>query len=141
MKDIMLADVPVEQRAQILKDSCDQIEDKHYTRKFTQSEVNERREKLADVSIRIAEIETEFKTVRDDFKSRLKPYTDGKEKLLVELKAVGEYINGETYKFVDPDEGKVAWYTPEGYKLEERELRPDERQRSLFHSMRTGTND
>lgn len=27
MKDIMLADTPVEQRAQILRDSCDQIVD------------------------------------------------------------------------------------------------------------------
>lgn len=32
MKDIMLADTPVEQRAQILRDSCDQIVERSYTR-------------------------------------------------------------------------------------------------------------
>lgn len=35
MKDIMLADTPVEQRAQILRDSCDQIVERSYTRKST----------------------------------------------------------------------------------------------------------
>lgn len=43
MKDIMLADTPVEQRAQILRDSCDQIVERSYTRKFDQEEINERR--------------------------------------------------------------------------------------------------
>lgn len=41
MKDIMLADTPVEQRAQILRDSCDQIVERSYTRKFDQEEINE----------------------------------------------------------------------------------------------------
>lgn len=31
MKDIMLADTPVEQRAQILRDSCDQIVEQLHT--------------------------------------------------------------------------------------------------------------
>lgn len=44
MKDIMLADTPVEQRAQILRDSCDQIVERSYTRKFDQEEINERRQ-------------------------------------------------------------------------------------------------
>lgn len=48
MKDIMLADTPVEQRAQILRDSCDQIVERSYTRKFDQEEINERR---ADTSL------------------------------------------------------------------------------------------
>ena len=39
MKDIMLADTPVEQRAQILRDSCDQIVERSYTRKFDQEEI------------------------------------------------------------------------------------------------------
>lgn len=30
MKDIMLADTPVEQRAQILRDSCDEVVEKSY---------------------------------------------------------------------------------------------------------------
>jgi hypothetical protein len=136
MKDTMLADLPIEERGQILRDSCDQIEERHYTRKFNQDETNGRREELADVSIQIAEIETEFKTVKDGFRLKLKPLAEEKGKLLQELKTGGEYIKGEVYKFVDAEEGKVAWYTSEGYKLEERDQRPDERQRSLFQEIR-----
>lgn len=43
MKDIMLADTPIEQREQILRDSCDQIVERSYTRRFDQQEINERR--------------------------------------------------------------------------------------------------
>lgn len=53
MKDIMLADTPVEQRAQILRDSCDQIVERSYTRKFDQEEINERRAVPAFESWRI----------------------------------------------------------------------------------------
>jgi hypothetical protein len=31
MKDVMLAESPIEERAQVLHDSCDQIEEKQYT--------------------------------------------------------------------------------------------------------------
>ena len=51
MKDIMLADTPVEQREQILRDSCDQIVERSYTRKFDTQQINERRAELANVAI------------------------------------------------------------------------------------------
>lgn len=41
MKDVMLADTPIEERAQILRDSCDKIVEKCYTRKFDTKETNE----------------------------------------------------------------------------------------------------
>ena len=46
MKDIMLADTPVEQRAQILRDSCDEVVEKSYLSKFSQEETNELRANL-----------------------------------------------------------------------------------------------
>jgi hypothetical protein len=142
MNDIMLADTPIEKRAQILRDSCDQIEEKHYTRKFEQPEINERREELATVSIQINNLNEELNEIKADFKSRTKPKEERRGRILDELKAGGEYVKSECYKFVDPEVGKVAWYTPEGYKLEERDINPDERQRTVFQSTRmTGTNN
>ena len=55
MKDIMLADTPVEQREQILRDSCDQIVERSYTRKFDTQQINERRAELANVAIQKAD--------------------------------------------------------------------------------------
>lgn len=53
MQEIMLPDMPVEQREQVLRDSCDQIIERSYTRKFTQDEVSERKTKLAELSIEL----------------------------------------------------------------------------------------
>lgn len=66
MKDIMLADTPVEQRAQILRDSCDQIVERSYTRKFDQEEINERRADLANVDSK-----SRFGTIISGNQSRL----------------------------------------------------------------------
>lgn len=142
MNDIMLADTPIEKREQILRDSCDQIEERSYTRKFDQGEINERRAELANVSIQISDLEKDLSEIRADYKGRIKVLCERNGKILEELKAGGEYVKGDCYKFVDTDEGKVAYYSPEGYKLEERDMRPEERQRNVFQAIRrTGTDD
>lgn len=140
MKETMLTELPVEERKQILRDSCDQIEERHYTRKFNQLERNQKREILADVSIQLSEMNSELKELRAQFKSKMKPLEEMKSNVLDEIKAGGEFIKGECYKFIDNEEGKVGYYSPEGYLLEQRDLRPEEKQRSIFQLNREGTN-
>ena len=53
MQDLMFAEEPVEKREQLLRDNCDQIVERSYTRKFEQHEVNARREELENVSIQV----------------------------------------------------------------------------------------
>lgn len=139
MKDIMLADTPVEQREEILRNSCDQILERSYTRKFDQEEINERRSELANVIIQIADLEQELSEVRADYKGKIKPLQERVSKLRDELKVGGDWIKGDCFKFVDEDEGKVGIYSPEGYLLEQRPMTQDERQRNVFRALRTGT--
>lgn len=139
MKDIMLADTPVEQREEILRNSCDQILERSYTRKFDQDEINERRTELANVIIQIADLEQELAEVRADYKGKIKPLQERVSKLRDELKVGGDWIKGDCFKFVDEDEGKVGIYSPEGYLLEQRPMTQDERQRNVFRAIRTGT--
>ena len=139
MKDIMLADTPVEQREEILRNSCDQILERSYTRKFDQDEINERRSELANVIIQIADLEQELVEVRADYKGKIKPLQERVSKLRDELKVGGDWIKGDCFKFVDEDEGKVGIYSPEGYLLEQRPMTQDERQRNVFRAIRTGT--
>lgn len=144
MKDIMLADTPVEQRAQILRDSCDQIVERSYTRKFDQEEINERRADLANVAIQKADLLAE---IRADYKGKIKPLEERIVKLRDELKAGGDWIKGECYKFVDEEEKMVGFYSPEGYLLEQRTMTQEEGQRNVFRAIRgnamdkTGTDD
>lgn len=142
MKDIMLAETPIEQRAQILRDSCDQIEERSYTRKFEQEEINDLRAELAGVSIKLQELDEELADVKSDFKNKTKPLQERIGKILDELKVGGEYVKGECYKFIDPDTAEVGWYSPEGYLLESRNMKPEERQRTAFQTLRrTGTDN
>lgn len=142
MKEIMLSDTPIEQRATILRDSCDQIEERSYTRKFDQSEINDLRAELAQVSIMIQELDVELAEIKSEFKNKTKPLGERVGKILEELKSGGEYVKSECFKFIDPDEGKVGWYSPDGYLLEERDIRQEERQRTAFQTLRrTGTDN
>lgn len=132
----MLADTPIEQRAQILRDSCDKIVEKCYTRKFNTEETNEKRAELANVSIQIADLEEKLAEIRADYKGRIKPLIERMGKIRGELKSGGEWVTGECYQFLDAEENKVALYDPNGYKIEERDMRPEERSRTIFQGIR-----
>lgn len=136
MKDVMLSETPIEQREQIMKDSCDQILERSYTRKFDQAEINEKRSELANVSIQMQELEQELAEHRATIKGKIKPLSERRGKILDELKSGGEWIKGDCYKFVDDEEGMVGIYTPEGYKLEERPMTQEERRRNVFRVLR-----
>lgn len=136
MKDVMLSETPVEQREQILRDSCDQVLERSYTRKFDQAEINEKRADLANVSIQMQELEQELAEYRATIKGKIKPLSERYGKILEELKTGGEWIKGDCYKFVDEDEKMVGIYSPEGYKLEERPMTQEERQRTIMSVIR-----
>ena len=87
MKEVMLSETPIEEREQILRDSCDQIVEKSYTRKFGQKELNERRRELSEQAIKLNNLRSE----------------------LDEIKAGGEYVTTDCFKIIDYDEGKTAW--------------------------------
>lgn len=144
MQDVMFPNEPVEVRAQLLHDNCDQIEPRSFTRAFNQNEVEERRAELEQVSIQISELEDELAQVRADIKGRIKPLLERRGKILDELKSRGEWVTADTYKFVDVDEGRTAYYSADGYKIEERAMTPEERQRNIIQAARflsTGTDN
>ena len=142
MKEVMLSETPIEEREQILRDSCDQIVEKSYTRKFGQKELNERRRELSEKAIKLNNLRSELDEIKAEYKQRMKPIEDRFNRVRDEIKAGGEYVTKDCFKFIDQEEGKTAWYNPEGYKIEERDSTPDEKQRTVFQAMRsTGTND
>lgn len=68
--DVMFPNDPVESREQMLRDNCDQIEQRSFTRSFSQDEVYARRAELEQVSIQVAELEDELAQIRADIKGR-----------------------------------------------------------------------
>lgn len=138
--DVMLADTPMEEREQILRDSCDQIVEKFYTRKFGEDEKNEKRAEACNVAIQIGELNEELKNFTADIKGKLKPLQERQAEILNEVKAGGEQIKGDTFKFVFEEAGKVGFYDTNGHLVESRDMTREERQRTVFQAIRnTGT--
>ena len=140
MKEIMLADTPMEEREQILRDSCDQIVEKFYTRKFGSAEMASKRAECCEVAMQRNALAQELKEVTADLKGKIKPLDERHAAILDEIRAGGEQFKGDTFKFVDEDEQKVGFYDVNGYLVEERDMTPEERQRTVFQAIRrTGT--
>lgn len=143
MKEVMLQEMPVEERENVLRDSCYSVVEKMgYLHRYTPQETNEKRKELADVSITLRDLEDELSSIRESYKARMKPIQEEINAIITKLKQGGDYVSGDCYKFIDESEGMVGIYSPEGYLVENRPILPDERQMSIFRNLgQTGTDD
>ena len=130
------------QREAFLKDKCDACEQKGYMKPYTPEELQGHKEKLANVSIEIAEIEAEKKQVEADFKGRLKPLKESRAIMVSNIKSKAEYVNEVCYRFTDQETKETGYYNKEGILVECRPATADELQPNIFSMVRkTGTND
>lgn len=142
--EIMFLELPVEDREQVMRDNCDQIIERSYTKKFDQEEINARRAEYADVGIQVAELEKQLAEIRADYKGRIKPLLERMSGILDEIKSGGEWVTTEVFLFKDMESGMAAIYAPDGHLLEKRPLTPGEKQPTIMtalRSFRTGTDD
>lgn len=132
----------MENRAQVLEDSCDAVEDVTYSKPFTPEELALKREQLTDASIKIADIEEEKKTVMDGYKERLKPLQTQKEDAIKALRDKSQTVTEKCFKFFDEDTKTVGFYNSEGNLVNSRPAFKQELQKTIFSVMRkNGTED
>ena len=143
-KDI---DNPI-QREQFIKDNADKVENKGYMKPYTPEELQGHKEKLANVSIEIAEIEAEMKQVQAEYKGRLKPLKEARANMVSNIKAKAEYVNEVCYRFTDREEKQTGYYNANGDLVELRPATAEELQPTLFmnpnfinNPAKDGTND
>ena len=134
--EIMLQDDPRESREQIMRDSCDQIVEKFYTRKFSTEEKQLKNAEYCEVGMKRSALEQELREVSADLKGKIKPLKERQDAILDEIKQGGEQVQGDTFKFVFDEIGKVGFYDTNGYLVEERDMTQEERQRTLFQAIR-----
>ncbi|MFV0501754.1 MAG: hypothetical protein ACK5MH_09220 [Bacteroidales bacterium] len=129
-------------RESFLKDNCDKVEEKGYMKPFTIEQLQEYKEKLANVSIEITEIEEDKKEQDTVFKNMLKPLKDSRSQLITNIKSKSEYVKELCFKFVDQDKKMTGFYNLDGDLIESRPATADELQSTIFASFRkTGTED
>ena len=66
-------EIPEKERWQFLQDNADAVEEIGYTHRFTPDELAQKKESLAETSIKITDIEIEKKEAMEAFKAELKP--------------------------------------------------------------------
>lgn len=129
------------QREAFLKDNCDACEQKGYMKPYSPEELQGHKEKLANVSIEIAEIEAEMKQVQAEYKGKLKPLKESRSMMVSNIKSKAEYVNEICYRFTDQETKETGFYNKDGKLIECRPATADELQPTIFSVVRTGTND
>lgn len=129
-------------RRTYIKDNCDGVVEMGYMKPFASEKVVELKEKLAETSIEIGEVEAEKKASAVYFKVKLKPLQEEQASIIRGIKERAEYVKEECYKYVDQDEKMVGFYNADGDLIESRPAHPDELQGTIYQlGRKTGTND
>lgn len=136
-------EIPERDRWQFLQDNADAVEEIGYTHRFTPDELSQKKELLAETSIKINDIEIEKKEVADGYKEQLKPLNEEKQTLLENIKKGTEYIpHAECVKILDHDEKMAGYYNKLGELVYSRPIMPQEMQKTIFNiNRKTGTED
>ena len=129
-------------REAFLKDNCDKVEEKGYMKKFTTEELQGSKETLANISIKIDEIEEQKKEVSKEFKAELQPLVEERKEMVSNIRQKAKYVKEICYKFVDQEAKETGFYNADGDLIESRPATSDELQPTIFSMVRkTGTNN
>ncbi|MFS0489935.1 hypothetical protein [Leadbetterella byssophila] len=122
-----------EERLAYLQDNCDSTEEKGYMKPFTQEQISQKKEELANVSIRLEELEQKMKALMDELRAEMKPLKAEKRVILEEIKNKATYVNERVFKFIDFDNRQVGFYNAEGMLIDQRPAFGDELQGNIFN--------
>jgi hypothetical protein len=129
------------ERARFLSYNCDKVEEKGYTKYFTKEEMQELKDRLANLSVRVEEVEGEKKALESHFKPLLKDLNGQLRETVSDIRAKAKYVREQCYKFVDCEGREVGYYNADGDLVESRPATADELQLTIFPSgLKTGTN-
>lgn len=130
------------ERIKFLKDNCDEVVEKGYSKRFAPDQIASMKDKLSENAININDIEEEKKATNDMFKERLKPLKKEQKEVLTKIKNKSEFVHEQCYKFIDLDERQVLFYNQEGDLIDFRPCSPDELQGTIYQiGRKTGTDN
>ncbi|MNE02795.1 hypothetical protein D3C80_952770 [compost metagenome] len=114
-----------------LRSIADGIDTDTYTKKLTEEELADRKDTLTDLTISVSMLEDELKEHSKEIKDTIKPKKAKSKQLMKEIKAKSVVITGKLYKIIDEVNGQVGFYESTGELVNQRRLRPDERQLTI----------
>lgn len=140
-KKQLFEDTPINERAELLRNSCDRCERQSYARQLTPDEIMGKKDTLSDLMIEKSRIEEEMKLAMQDYKERLSPYKTEVQSNLQAIRTKVEECTGLVFYFAEHETGMMHVYDDKGDLIESRRLRPDEKVQTIMSAARTGTNE
>lgn len=142
MEKELLKTTPLPMRAEILRNSCYKVlENEFYTRKLEEEEVAEAKTELFEKDVEIESIEEELKELKASYSKKMKDLYARRSELIKTIQFESVSQRGTVFLMDDQQSGIMGTYDVNGFLINSRPMKPDERQGSLLTIMRTGTDD
>lgn len=129
---VFMPDLSRTERIRVLKENSDRSEETAYVRDLTEEEIEDRRIKLVENFIAIQKKDEELKEARDAHKMSTDPLKKQNKFMASEVRLRKTTATGTLFFMANHQEGMMEIYNEDGLLVEERRLRPEERQGRLY---------
>ncbi len=130
-QEILLDDMPAEQRSAHLNEKCDKSEIVKYEKDLTENEITIMKNRQVHIAIELEKLEKQKKEVNAEFAEKIKPLKSEQHKLLQNIDEEILEKEEQLYGFYNQIEGIVKFYDPEGHYVMKREMFPTEKQTTI----------
>ena len=132
MNEQFMASLSPTEKAEFLKSNATNIKEGIYFKRYTQQEIEEKKDQLVDACIEVDHKEIEFADVKATYNESIKHSKALRTALTTCIQQRGESANGHIYEFADQDSGYMVSFDIQGMEIDRRKLRPEERQINIF---------
>lgn len=132
MAKFFMPEATTEERLRVLRDTADKMEETSYERELSPDELDSKREKFVDNSIKISSLEDELNEKKTEFKNKIDPVKLENKTLQYEVKTKKTKVKGTLFHLANHEDGMMETYDHSGEMIGSRRLRPDERQARLY---------
>lgn len=136
MKEVMKGCKNKLERIAFLKDNCDKVIEKSYSKNFTPAELQQYKEKLVEVCDKIDALEDKKKSTIKEFKLEIDPLNSKRKEMIGNIRSKAKLVTENCFQFTDREARVTEFYNDEGDCIEVRPATADELQVGLFTNLR-----
>lgn len=129
-------DVSPKERIQILTDNASSVEKKTYSRPLDIAEISKMQTEFAQKAIELNIEESELKSVRDEFKLKVKPIKAEMSVLMQGIRSGSEEVTEDVFLLADMEDSMMGYYNNAGELIFSRPLMQSEKQYSITENLR-----
>ena len=128
MNKRMFEDKSLNERLSLLRANADKVELMTYAKRLEADQLNQIKESLVDLNVNLSALVEDKKEYVKSANAEIKPIKKEMARIISLINSQTEQVEEECYKFIDQEEGMVAWYNEQGDLITSRRIYPNERQ-------------